>query len=202
LIADGFAAGRNNVTFYYRHANLINGADMGTQDYLPGGYMTKKSILLLPAMLFMALAVLCSAYAADFTKVITNEDLEKYGAKKKGSSDDSEVKQETAPAPAQEAAPAPAASKEAEGETWCTKANQHRARVEDARKRVEAAEQKRRDPSEGATGSYNLVQAMAAAEESLAQAKKDLETSEKELEEFEQSAHRQGIPPGWLRCQF
>ena len=140
----------------------------------------KMNILLLSALLFMATCALCSVDAAGQVKVITNEDLKKYGAKDREESNDAAAKQETPP---QKTEAAPEQPKEPDKQSWCTKATRLKDKVDEATKKVEEAEKQQ-------------------GYEKAAQAKKELETAQQELSDFEQSAYSQGIPPGWLRCQF
>jgi hypothetical protein len=159
----------------------------------------KKNILLLSALLFLAASVLCNADAADKVKVLTNEDLKKYGVTDKENSNDSAIKQTPPP---QKNDPSREPPKDPDKESWCTKATRLKGRVDEANRKVQQAEKQRSDASmAGEVSSYSSTP-IAVAEENLAKARQDLETAEKELSDFEQLAYSQGIPPGWLRCQF
>ena len=145
----------------------------------------KLIILFISALLLMAASSLCNVAAAENTRVITNEDLKKYGAKDK---EDTPVKPE---APAQKTESSRTEQKEPDKQSWCTKATQLRDRIDEAKRKVLEAE---KQPGN--------ARAAAGADEKLAQSKQDLETAERELSDFEQMAYSQGIPLGWLRCHF
>ncbi len=159
----------------------------------------KMNILLLSALLFMATCALCSVDAAGQVKVITNEDLKKYGAKDREESNDAAAKQETPP---QKTEAAPEQPKEPDKQSWCTKATRFKDKVDEATKKVEEAEKQRNAATMPGDVSSYVSAPVSSFEEKLAQARQELDTARQELSDFEQTAYSQGIPPGWLRCQF
>jgi len=83
-----------------------------------------------------------------------------------------------------------------EGEYWCRKANSLRKRIENYRDDVQELE-KALDELKDRKGKKRR-----SLETKLLKAKKHLTSSEGDLTALEDEAHRKGIPPGWLRCQF
>lgn len=159
----------------------------------------KKNILLLSALFIFATAVLYNADAADTTKVLTNKDLKKYGATNKENSNDAAAKQESPP---QKNEPSQEPPKEPDKQSWCTKATRLKDRVDEANKKAQEAEKQRNNANMSGSGNPYSMTPLPSTEENLAKARKDIETAERELADFEQLAYSQGIPPGWLRCQF
>jgi hypothetical protein len=159
----------------------------------------KKNIMLLSALLFLAAASLYAACAADAAKILTNQDLKKYDTPGNVSPNDASVKQEPAP---QKTEPSQEPPKEQEKQSWCTKASHFKNRVEAANKKVDEAQRQRNAATMPGDANSYASAPVASAEDKLAQAKQELDAAEKELSDFEQLAYSQGIPPGWLRCQF
>jgi len=89
-----------------------------------------------------------------------------------------------------------------EKEYWCKRATEYKKKIEKAREDVEETEKKlaeiERDPLPDAKGKKALKQLNTK----LRKSKKQLRNAEKDLGDFEEEAHKKGIPPGWLRCQF
>ena len=94
-----------------------------------------------------------------------------------------------------------AGSSDAVKENWCKKATGLQNRVDSARKDLETAKKKKQD-AETVNSRKKRAQYVAAAEKKVAHAQKALDNAEKKLSDLEQEAHRKGVPPGWLRCQF
>ncbi len=85
---------------------------------------------------------------------------------------------------------------------WCRKGTQHRRKVEKAEMRVKDAEdylsEVEHDYASVSTNSCRRK----GADNRLKRAKQLLKEAEDDLSHIEDEAHRQWIPPGWLRCQF
>lgn len=81
---------------------------------------------------------------------------------------------------------------------WCSKGSSARAKVDRASDKVEDANQKLINTPDD----RRKKKGRADAERKVRTAKKELYRAEQELNELERSAHRQNVPPGWLRCQF
>jgi hypothetical protein len=162
-----------------------------------GGFLMKKFIIFLSALLFLATIALYNSFAA--AKELTNEDLKKYEASDKGKSGDTTEKQESAPQKTEAAQDAAQDTpKQPDKQYWCTQATRLIAKVDAASKNVDYIEKQR---DEAAMPAYPAASG-SSVEDKLAQAKQELESAEKELSDFEQLAYSQDIPPGWLRCQF
>ncbi len=86
--------------------------------------------------------------------------------------------------------------KQKEAESWCRKASVRRKRIEKDQEDVQDLEKALEDLKD-TTGKKK-----AGLEKKLGQVRKHLRNSEKDLAELGDEAHRKGIPPGWLRCQF
>jgi hypothetical protein len=86
-------------------------------------------------------------------------------------------------------------------ERWCKKATGLNNRVDSAKKELESAKKKKQE-AETATSRKKKAQQLGAAEKRVAGAQKALDNAEKKLSDLEQEAHRKGVPPGWLRCQY
>jgi hypothetical protein len=86
-------------------------------------------------------------------------------------------------------------------EKWCKKATGLQNRVDSARKDLEAAKKKKQD-AETVNSRKKRAKYAADAGKKVAHAQKTLDYSEKKLSDLEQEAHRKGVPPGWLKCQF
>jgi uncharacterized protein (DUF3084 family) len=87
-------------------------------------------------------------------------------------------------------------------EYWCKKAAQHRKKIEKAQEEIKEAEKKLSETENIGLQDAKKKKNHKQAQKNLDRAKKQLKDSEKELRELEDEAHRKGIPPGWLRCQF
>lgn len=125
------------------------------------------------------------------TPVFTNRDIEKY-------KEPSDFKG-TVAKPAGTEAKRDAAvqlQKQKEGEFWCKKAGSYRKRIEKDQEDVQELERALEDLKD--TKGKKKV----SLEKKLEKDRKHLRNSEKDLAELEDEAHRKGIAPGWLRCQF
>lgn len=92
-------------------------------------------------------------------------------------------------------------------EYWCKKAAHHREKIEKSRKQVDKTEKHLAELKEEA--SREIGKKRAAIEKNIKNIRKklsniqrQLKEQQEDLERLEAEAHRKGIPPGWLRCQF
>jgi hypothetical protein len=150
----------------------------------------KKSWLILSALIFLTASVLGNTYAADNKEVLGNHAPAQLAA-----AANEAAGQEVSPAQKKEA-PSAETSTEKDKMMWCTKGKSLTNKVDDARKRVQEAEQLLQKYESG-EASYS-----ADAGAILKQAQKDLASAEQELSDLEQLAYTQGVPVGWVRCQF
>jgi len=81
---------------------------------------------------------------------------------------------------------------------WCSKGSSAKAKVQKAKDKVDDAHQRLANIYD----ERGKKKGRADAERKVRAAKKDLYRAEQDLNDLEQSAHRQNVPPGWLRCQF
>jgi len=137
-------------------------------------------------------------FVQDEPRVFTNQDIEKY----KSPSD---------------AKPAPAKTvlkedredsgkdkkkrimEEREMEYWCKRASTCNRRIEDGK---EAIKEIKDEIFEAKTEGRYSHKKNTMLEKKLESAKKRLRKVEGDLNDLEQEAHRKGVKPGWLRCQF
>ena len=75
-----------------------------------------------------------------------------------------------------------------------------------AEKKIENADQggqrTRRRHLTGAVKSLSTSKKVNTLQSRLKKAKDHKSSTERDLKDIENEAHRKGIPPGWLRCQF
>jgi hypothetical protein len=132
----------------------------------------------------------------------TNEDLEKYGSPQGGSDRDEEALKEQGREEDKAVAGKAKAEEKRDKQYWCTRGSYYRKKVDRARDGLTKAEKvfskKEQDYHTGKIGSA----AYDKAQKNLEKARLDLRQAEKNLNDVENEAHRQWIPPGWLRCQF
>ncbi|HTZ18655.1 MAG TPA: hypothetical protein VMB78_09495 [Dissulfurispiraceae bacterium] len=158
-------------------------------------------IILYAVIAVLILHLTCAQlYVAAADQPYTNTDLEKY----QGSRNGSVVPEKPEPTRKQDSKVS-RGSDEKSKRYWCSKGTALRAKVDKATDKVELAERdiaaadnttvtkKKKNSSE-----HNPK----SAEKKLRTAKKELYRAEQALEALEQDAHRQNVPPGWLRCQF
>ena len=126
--------------------------------------------------------------------VFTNKDIEKY----KSSSDNNSPAAYIA-RPSANPNRARDIKEDREKDYWCKKAAPFRNNIEktgDEIKEVEKELGERKD--KGLSGGKTEK----SLQKRLVRSKKQLKYAERDLAQIENDAHRKGIPPGWLRCQF
>ena len=144
--------------------------------------------------LMMPVLMASHGLAASADRSFSNSDLEKYHGDVNGVI----IPETKPPAPVKKEKAAKKKQDEKSKQYWCSRGNLLRAKVDRAKDKVESAEQK-------LAGMDNLSRkkkSRSDAEKKVRSAKKELYRAEQALNDLEQSAHRQNIPPGWLRCQF
>jgi hypothetical protein len=82
-----------------------------------------------------------------------------------------------------------------EQENWCKRANSYKRKMEKARDEVSEAEKE-------LSSEKMCRKKRIALEKKLKKAQKQCTYAERDFADLEDEAHRKGIPPGWLRCQF
>lgn len=147
------------------------------------------------------MSFLVSLAVADEPRTLTNKDLEKY---KSGVS----VPIYLPPNPASsQNNPVTDNRASAEFEKWCAQGSRFQKAAESARKDVEYAEERYKTARHDRElwvlykGKLGRCCDESPAEWRLRDSKVRLKNAEDNLSELEESARRQRIKPGWLRCQ-
>lgn len=86
-----------------------------------------------------------------------------------------------------------------EQERWCKEATSRKKKIEKAQQNVREAEMNIAKEKEKG---FHTDKEKSKLQEKLAKAKTRLKAEEQSLSDLENEAHRKGVPPGWLRCQF
>jgi peptidoglycan hydrolase CwlO-like protein len=89
-----------------------------------------------------------------------------------------------------------------EKEYWCKRATEYRKKIEKAQEDFEETEKKLAELEGNPLPNAKSKKALKQLNSKLRKSKKQLRNAERDLSYFEDEAHRKGIPPGWLRCQF
>lgn len=126
----------------------------------------------------------------------SNEDLEKY----KSPSDNKTPK--TRAEAVEKKKKAEKTKEQKEKEYWCKRATEYRKEIEKAQEDVEETEKKLAEIEGNPLPGAKSKKALKQLNTKLRKSKKKLRNAERDLSDFENEAHRKGIPPGWLRCQF
>lgn len=92
---------------------------------------------------------------------------------------------------------------ETEKRSWCSRGKFLRKEIERAESNFKAAKEyhDRIERDNAVISRINSCK-LSGAKNWLKDAKNRLERARKELSDLENEAHRQWIPPGWVRCQF
>jgi len=149
------------------------------------------SIALAAAVLFLfAGPGFCEEKPLSFT----NDDIDKY----RKTSDNRPQEQKKTPTSAKKDENKKAQGKQ-EQEYWCKKATIAKKKIENAGRDVTEREE---DISREKSKSVRTSRKVNTLQSRLKKAKDHLSSAERDLKDIESEAHRKGIPPGWLRCQF
>ncbi|MBI5076568.1 MAG: hypothetical protein HZB62_15560 [Nitrospirae bacterium] len=124
----------------------------------------------------------------------TNDDIDKY----RNPSDSRPREQRKAPPSAIKDDSRKARGKQ-EQEYWCKRAAVVKRKIDDAGRDVREREE---DISREQSKHVRTSRKMDTLQGRLKKAKDHLSSAERDLTDIENEAHRKGIPPGWLRCQF
>ena len=168
-----------------------------------------EKLHLRPVMLFVLFAFqifpisfpFCPAYAEDpKTYVFTNDDLNKHRAGGKRDSSDRVIPKERAGGKGNQSL---GASSDQAKEKWCRYGVYYRGRVAAAKAMLKEMET---EYSEAETKMRSIRRRKpyptSVSQADVRIAKNDVAQAEKELADLEEEAHRNGIPPGWLKCQY
>lgn len=125
----------------------------------------------------------------------SNDDIDKY----RNPSDNRPREQKKTPPSAIKKDDNKKAREAQEQEYWCKRATMAKRKIDNAgrdlRDREEAIAQEQ-------SKSIRTSRKMNTLQDRLRKAKDHLSSAERDLNDIENEAHRKGIPPGWLRCQF
>jgi len=124
------------------------------------------------------------------TSSFTNEDIEKYKNPPESKSPAAGKDRKT-----EKDERAQKISEEREKEHWCKKAAPYKRKVDDTREEIRETEKELSESTLSKKRHKTL-------EKKLALCRKKFRSAEQDLGDIEAEAHRKGIPPGWLRCQF
>lgn len=146
---------------------------------------------------------LLSAYSvfADEPHIFTNSDLDKYLPK--GNSLKEEPQSSSGSNELQ--SPSATANRDRSAQkSWCDRATGADARIKRAETALSQSAAHRDEMSRRLMlgNRYDAVEADRAAQKELEAAETELNKAKQEKLNLENEAHRSGIPPGWLRCQF
>lgn len=153
----------------------------------------KTYLKLLLNVVFFSLQLISAAWSAQETApAFTNEDIEKY----RNPSDNS--RRETARDSSYEKKREYSLSRDRqEQESWCNKATAINRKIEKAERSVKEIEDDIEQAKNSQAASRNNL-----LRKKLKKAKERLSDEQRDLNDLENRAHRKGVPPGWLRCQF
>jgi hypothetical protein len=146
--------------------------------------------------LLTAACALCpvTGAAQEQAPVYSNRDIEKY--KQPQDSRRVETKQDIREERRLEAREA---KNNLERERWCKRATAQKKKIEKAQEDVRTAETAlRREEEKDIHGNGKKSRQL---KDKLDLAKRRLASEERELNNIENEAHRNNVPPGWLRCQ-
>ena len=150
---------------------------------------------MIAAFVITAACALCplSGAAQERAPVYSNSDIEKY--KQPYDSRPAETKRD---AREERKLDARQAKNNLERERWCKRATAQKKKIEKAQYEADSAEKAlKREEEKDFHGGKKSKQLQGRAE----QARRKLASEERELNDIENEAHRNSVPPGWLRCQ-
>ena len=135
-------------------------------------------------------------------EVITNKDIERYKLPS-----DAHSQSPTRAKTAERDEKARKSGEKEEQEYWCKRATYYNKKVEKARAELEKQEERLAELREDASKELDkkrkgVEKEIKRTREKIRNAQREVKEREKELDRVEHEAHKKGIPPGWLRCQF
>lgn len=132
------------------------------------------------------------------TPYYTNKDIERYAAPSEaGRTDAKEEKPSGAAVGSKESSEKKETGKAQE--YWCKKASSARKTLEKKQERVDETEKEIAERKQAGTFSGKSARSLEKRRE---KAVREYRHAEQDFAEIGDEAHRKGIPPGWLRCQF
>lgn len=149
-------------------------------------------------LILIPLVLPAASAAAEPSSAYSDKDLDKYRNPADG-------KPSTMPAPSTRITKKALNDDKKEQEYWCREGTKKTKVVDKARDRVQSAETavaKHRDALERKSSDRKAKKRLADAQKKLTKEQKKLAQEEAALSVLENRAHRKGIPPGWLTCNF
>jgi hypothetical protein len=150
---------------------------------------------MIAAFVITAACALCplSGAAQEQAPVYSNSDIEKY--KQSQDSRPAETRRDTRE---ERRLDSRQAKNNLERERWCKRTTAQKKEIEKAQYEVDSAEKAlKREEEKDFHGGKKSKQLQGKVE----QARRRLAGEERELNDIENEAHRNSVPPGWLRCQ-
>ncbi|MCE5311770.1 MAG: hypothetical protein LLF86_01310 [Nitrospiraceae bacterium] len=140
---------------------------------------------------FALLSIIVFGYCSvSSSAVLTDEDLERY--KKGGTVIDNQTVQKKDHA-------APKKSKNMDRQRWCDEGEKYRKQIAKAQEDIKQAD---RILEEQQSVFPITNKKIKSAQKKKLKAEKDLKEAQAKLDALEDKAHRNSVPPGWVRCQF
>ena len=162
-----------------------------------------KRPFLFPAVFFVC-SLLCTAVngadtsVQDQPQLYTNQDIEKYKIPSvPGTTDRKAVFQEDRGEALNDRKNR--SMEDHDKEYWCKKASAHKKKIEKADEDMKEIEKELFAEN---SKSLHAGKKSTALQKRFEKAKKRVKDAEADLDDLEHEAHRKGVPPGWLRCQF
>ncbi len=154
-----------------------------------------KRVSALNIFLFIVFVISSQVLAGD-SRVFTNEDVETY--EKLHHSDDESLKKSKKGKKHRE----DSGQQSNKREYWCKRGTAVQEKVERAREKVAKAEEYCAEMRSKKFWRKASDRSVENADLKLEKAKEQLRSAERSYRAIDDEAHRKGIPPGWLRCQF
>ena len=134
-------------------------------------------------------------------EILTNQDIEKYKKPSDGET------QSVINKKAESDNKTRKAEDRKEQEYWCKRAAYYKKKIEKAQDEVKKQDARLVELKEDASRELGkkrkaLEKEIKKTRTKLKNAQKQLKDREKDIDRIENEAHKKGIPPGWLRCQF
>lgn len=158
--------------------------------------MKSCSWALLPLALIVAVLFLFTGagFCEEKPLSFSNDDIEKY---RNPSDNRPQEQKKTAPSVKKDGGKK--TREKQEQEYWCKRATIAKKEIEKAGRDVREREE---DILREQSKSVRTSRKMNTLQSRLKKAKDRLSSAERDLSDIENEAHRKGIRPGWLRCQF
>jgi len=169
----------------------------GGEGWERGIFETMTTLRYLLVSIIIALSVLSfagNALCEEKPLSFTNDDIDKY---RNPSDSKPQEQRKTAPSAIRDGDKK--AREKQEQEYWCKRATMVKRKIESAGRDIRERED---DISQEQSKSVRTSRKMNTLRSRLKKAKDQLSSAESDLSDIEREAHRKGIRPGWLRCQF